>query len=108
MGVHIDAQRLAAMPATLKAIPVVIEIRKRNWSNPHAGTKKVIGNTTAIEAGLVIEDWRTWAVTTVTRRDDDVGHDEIENVCHNRQTGLYIAVLTPRFHHKLTGQLDLI
>ncbi len=73
------------MSATHKAIPVLIEIRKRNWSNSHTGIKFIIGNTTAVEAGFVIEDWRTWTVTTVTRRDDDVGHDdETKDACHNQ------------------------
>ncbi len=85
MGVHVDALRFAAMPATHKAIPVLIEIRKRDWSNSHTGIKFLIGNTTAVDASFVIEDWRSWAVTTATRRDDDVGHDdEIEDICHNR------------------------
>ncbi len=84
-------------------INVLFEIWKRDWSNPHAGIKFIIGNITAVEVGHVIEDWRSWAVTAVTRRDDDFGHDEIEDICHNRQVGLYVAVLTPRCHHKLTG-----
>ncbi len=75
MGVNVDAQRLAAMPATQKAISMLIEIRKRDWSNPHAGTKKVVGNGIVVEAGLVVEDWRSWAVTAVTRRGDNVGHE---------------------------------
>ncbi len=72
------------MPATHKAIPVLIKIRKRDWGNLHAGTKAIIGNTTAVEAGFVIEDWRSWTVTTVTRRDGDFGHGEIEDGYHNR------------------------
>ncbi len=84
MGVHVDTQRFAAVPATHKAISVLIEIWKRDWSNSHAGIKFIIGNTIAIDAGFVIEDWRTWAVTTATRRDDDVGHDETEDAFHNR------------------------
>ncbi len=84
MRAHVDAQRLAAIPGTHKAISMTLKIRKRDWSNPHAGIKFIIGNTTAIEASFVIEDWRSWAVTTVTRRDDDVGHDEVEDAWHNR------------------------
>ncbi len=72
------------MPATHEAILVLLEIRKKDWSNPHAGIKFIIGNTTAVEAGFVIEDRRTWTVTTVTRRDDDVGHNEVEDACDNR------------------------
>ncbi len=63
------------MPATQKAMPVLIEIRKRDWGNSHAGIKFIIGNTTAVQAGFVIEDWRTWTVTAATRRGDNVGHD---------------------------------
>ncbi len=84
MGVHVDTKRFATVPATHETISVLIEIRKRDWSNPHAGIKFIIGNTTAVEAGFVIEDWRSWAVTAATRRDDDVGHDENEDACHNR------------------------
>ncbi len=76
MGVHVATQRFAAVPDTHKTISVLIEIWKRDWSNSHTGIKFIIGNTTAVEAGHVIEDWRSWAVTTVTRRDDDVGHED--------------------------------
>ncbi len=75
MGVHVDIQRFAAVPTTYEAISVLFEIRKRDWGNPHAGIKIIIGNVTAVKAGFVIGDWRSWAVMTVTRRDDDVGHD---------------------------------
>ncbi len=72
------------MPASHKAIPVLIEIRKRDWSNPHTSAKIIIGNITAVDTGFVIEDWRSWTVTTVTRRDGDFGHGEIEDARHNR------------------------
>ncbi len=84
MGTHIDAQRFTAVPAANKTFSVFFEIWKRDWSNPHTGIKFFIGNTTAVDASFVIEDWRTWAVTTVTRRDGDFGHGEIEDACHNR------------------------
>ncbi len=84
MGVHVDAKRFAAVPAANKTFFVLFEIWKRDWGNSHASIKFIIVNTTAVQAGHVIEDWRSWAVTTATRRDDDVGHDEIENVYHNR------------------------
>ncbi len=83
------------MPATHKAISMLFEIRKRDWSNSHASIKFIIGNTTAVQAGFVIEDWRSWAVATVTRRDGNFGHDETENVYQNRLKGLYIEVLYP-------------
>ncbi len=72
------------MPASHKAISMLIEIQKRDLSNSHAGTKFTIKNITTVEAGHVVEDWRSWAVTAATRRDDDVGHDETEDACHNR------------------------
>ncbi len=57
------------MPATQEAVPVFIEIRKGNWSNPATGIQVLDEDNTAVDVGLLFGDPRTGTTTEVAQRD---------------------------------------
>ncbi len=56
------------MPVTQETVPVFIEIRKGNWSNPAAGIHVLDEDNIAFDIGLLFGDPRTGATTVDTRR----------------------------------------
>ncbi len=57
------------MPATQETVPVLIEIWKRNWSNPPTGIQVLDEDNTTLDAGLLFGDPRTGTTTEVAQRD---------------------------------------
>ncbi len=54
------------MPAAQETVPVFIEIRKWNWSNPATGIQVLDENNTTVDAGLLLfGDPRTGTSTEV-------------------------------------------
>ncbi len=56
------------MPVTQETVPVFIEIRKWNWSNPATGIQVLDEDNTTVDAGLLFGDPRTETTTEDTRR----------------------------------------
>ncbi len=56
------------MPVTQKTVPVLIEIRKGNWSNPPTGIQVLDEDNTAVDVGLLFEGLRTETTTVDTLR----------------------------------------
>ncbi len=56
------------MPVTQETVPVFIEIRKRNWSNPATGIQVLDEDNIAVNVGLLFEGLRTETTTVDTRR----------------------------------------
>ncbi len=51
------------MPATQETVPVLIEIRKRNRSNPATGIQVLDEENTTVDVGLLFEGLRTKTTT---------------------------------------------
>ncbi len=56
------------MPATQEAVPVLIEIRKGNRSNPATGIQVLDEDNTTVDVGLLFEGLRTKTTTVDTLR----------------------------------------
>ncbi len=56
------------MPATQETVPVFIEIRKGNWSNPATGIQVLDEDNTAVDIGLFFEGPKTETTTVDTLR----------------------------------------
>ncbi len=56
------------MPATRETVPVLIEIRKGNWSNPPTGIQVLDEDKTAVNVGLLFEGLRTETTAVDIRR----------------------------------------
>ncbi len=56
------------MPATQETVPVLIKIRKGNWSNPPTGIQVLDEDKTAFDVGLLFGGRRLWTTTVDTRR----------------------------------------
>ncbi len=56
------------MPAAQETVPVLIEIRKGNWSNPATGIQVLDEDNTTVDVGLLFEGPRLWTTTVDTRR----------------------------------------
>ncbi len=56
------------MPTAQETVPVFIEIREGNWSNPATGIQVLDEDNTTVNAGLLFEGLRTKTTTVDTLR----------------------------------------
>ncbi len=63
------------MPATQETVPVFIEIRKGNRSNPPTGIQVLDEDNTAVGVCFLFEGRRLWTTTVDTQRGGNFGHD---------------------------------